>query len=135
MRKTELLSGRVKKLTGTNLDSNRYNFLDLKNAEPDAGFPAQTNSLFASTSTGTRSWLSTNSSLSGLSVNAGALVVNEDTVEVDTSGFVNSTANNLHQVLTDLDQNLGSTTASALTAVVTDNTIDGNGTVGSDLTI
>ena len=84
MRKTELLSGRVKKLTGTNLDSNRYNFLDLKNAEPDAGFPAQTNSLFASTSTGTRSWLSTNSSLSGLSVNAGALVVNEDTVAVDT---------------------------------------------------
>ena len=135
MRKTELLSGRVKKLTGTNLDSNRYNFLDLKNAEPDAGFPAQTNSLFASTSTGTRSWLSTNSSLSGLSVNAGALVVNEDTVAVDTSGFVNSTANNLHQVLTDLDQNLGATTASALTAVVTDNTIDGNGTVGSDLSI
>ena len=135
MRKTELLSGRVKKLTGTSLDSNRYNFLDLKNAEPDAGFPAQTNSLFASTSTGTRSWLSTNASLSGLSVNAGALIVNEDTVEVDTSGFVNSVANNLHQVLTDLDQNLGSTTASALTAVVTDNTIDGNGTVNNDLTI
>jgi len=135
MRKTELLSGRVKKLTGTSLDSNRYNFLDLKNAEPDAGFPAQTNSLFASTSTGTRSWLSTNASLSGLSVNAGALIVNEDTVEVDTSGFVNTTANNLHDVLTDLDQNLGATTASALTAVVTDNTIDGNGTVGNDLTI
>ena len=135
MRKTELLSGRVKKVTGTSLDSNRYSFLDLKNAEPDAGFPAQTNSLFASTSTGTRSWLSTSAALSGLSVNAGALVVNEDTVEVDTSGFVNSTANNLHQVLTDLDQNLGSTTASALTAVVTDNTIDGNGTVGNDLTI
>ena len=135
MRKTELLSGRVKKVVGTNLDSSRYSFLDLKNAEPDAGFPASTNSLLASTSTGTRSWLSTSASLSGLSVNAGALVVNEDTVEVDTSGFVNTTANNLHQVLTDLDQNLGSTTASALTAVVTDATIDGNGTVGNDLSI
>ena len=135
MRKTELLSGRVKKVTGTSLDSTRYEFLDLKNAEPDLGFPTSTNSLAASTSTGTRSWLSTNSALSGLSVNAGALIVNEDTVEVDTSGFVNTTANNLHQVLTDLDQNLGSTTASALTAVVTDNTIDGNGTVGNDLTI
>jgi hypothetical protein len=135
MRKTELLSGRVKKVTGTSLDSTRYEFLDLKNAEPDLGFPTSTNSLAASTSTGTRSWLSTNSALSGLSVNAGALIVNEDTVAVDTSGFVNTTANNLHQVLTDLDQNLGSTTASALTAVVTDNTIDGNGTVNNDLTI
>ena len=63
------------------------------------------------------------------------MIVNEDIVSIDTSGFVNTTANNLHQVLIDLDQNLGSTTASALTAVVTDNTIDGNGTVGNDLTI
>ena len=42
MRKTELLSGRVKKVTGTSLDSTRYEFLDLKNAEPDLGFPTST---------------------------------------------------------------------------------------------
>ena len=70
MRKIDLLSGRVKKVTGTSLDANRYDFLNLQNAEPDAGFPAQTNSLFASTSTGTRSWLTTNSTLSGLTVGA-----------------------------------------------------------------
>lgn len=135
MRKLDLLSGRVKKVTGTSLDSNRYNFLNLQNAEPDAGFPAQTNSLFASTNTGTRSWLTTNSSLSGLTVSASDLKVDEDTVFVDTSGFINTTANNLHQVLTDLDANLGATTANALTAVVTDGTIDGNGTTGTPLSV
>jgi len=135
MRKLDLLSGRVKKVTGTSLDANRYDFLNLQNAEPDAGFPAQTNSLFASTNTGTRSWLTTNSSLSGLTVSASDLKVDEDTVFVDTSGFINTTANNLHQVLTDLDANLGATTANALTAVVTDGTIDGNGTTGTPLSI
>ena len=135
MRKTELLSGRVKKVIGTDLDPNRYVYLDLKNAEPDAGLPTLANSILASSNTGTRSWLSTSTSLSGLSVNAGALIVNEDTVAVDTNGFVNTTANNLHQVLLDLDQNLGTTTANALTVVVTDATIDGNGTTGSVLSI
>lgn len=135
MRKLDLLSGRVKKVIGVDLDSNRYDFLDLKNAEPDAGYPAQTGSLFTSTNTGTRSWLTTNSATSGLKIVGSALQVDEDTTFVDTTGFINTSANDLHTVLFDLDQNLSTITENALTVVVTDDTIDGNGITGSALSI
>ena len=130
-----LLSGRVKKTASTSADSNRYTWLDLKNAEPDAGVPSANNSLFTSTTTGTRSWLTTNSSTSGLKVVSGALEVDEDTTYIDTAGFINTSANDLHTVLYDLDQNLGTTTANALTTVATDGTIDGAGITGNPLSI
>ena len=37
MNKARLISGKVKKSTGLDLDPNRYTFLDLSNAEPDLG--------------------------------------------------------------------------------------------------
>jgi hypothetical protein len=59
MSKTRLLSGRVKKVSGGQLNANRHKFLDLSNAEPDLGFPYATGSVLISTNTGTRAWSQT----------------------------------------------------------------------------
>ena len=132
-----LLSGKVKKTASTSADANRYSFLDLKNAEPDLGVPvthASARGLFGSGTSGTRQWFYCDA---GLSVNTttGFITVNENTVYVDTSGFVNSTSSNLHDVLADLDANLGDLGDNALVTVATDDTIDGGGTVGAPLSI
>jgi hypothetical protein len=54
-----LISGRVKKVPATNADPNRYNWLNLQNAEPDLGVPTSNGSFFTSDSNGTRSWSNT----------------------------------------------------------------------------
>jgi hypothetical protein len=59
MSKTRLLSGRVKKVSGGQLNASRHKFLDLSNAEPDLGFPDATGSVLISTNTGTRAWSQT----------------------------------------------------------------------------
>jgi hypothetical protein len=59
MSKTRLLSGRVKKVSGGQLNANRHKFLDLSNAEPDLGFPDASGSVLISTNTGTRTWSQT----------------------------------------------------------------------------
>lgn len=50
------LTGRVKKKTGTSLDSFRYDYLSLENAEPDFGLPTSNNSLLTSDSDGSRNF-------------------------------------------------------------------------------
>jgi hypothetical protein len=132
-----LLSGRVKKLASTSAASDRYTWLDLKNAEPDAGVPAahsSTRGIFASDTSGTRDWLYADAGLS-VDTGTGYITVNENTVFIDTTGFSNSTSDNLADVLFDLDQNLGQTQQQTLSSVATDNTIDGNGTSGAPLSI
>jgi hypothetical protein len=52
-----LLSNRVKKNPATNADTNRYQYLDLENAEPDLGVPEFQNGIAASSTTGGRKWL------------------------------------------------------------------------------
>ena len=54
--KSRLLSGKVKKLTGTRLDGSRYEYLDVSQAEPDLGLPAVDGSVLISLTTGTRIW-------------------------------------------------------------------------------
>lgn len=54
---TGLLSNRVKKNPATNADLNRYQYLDLENAEPDLGVPKYQNGVAASTPGGDRKWL------------------------------------------------------------------------------
>ena len=56
MSKSRLVSGRVKKLTGADLDPNRNNYLSIGNAEPDLGLPSITGQILISTTTGQRSW-------------------------------------------------------------------------------
>jgi hypothetical protein len=52
-----LLSGRVKKVPATEADPDRYEFLELSQAEPDLGVPATNGQVLASTTSGTRSWV------------------------------------------------------------------------------
>ena len=56
MNKARLISGKVKKSTGLDLDPNRYTFLDLSNAEPDLGLPEVDGYGVISNRDGTRSW-------------------------------------------------------------------------------
>ncbi len=59
MSNSRLISGRVKKVNGNLLDSNRQKFLSLSNAEPDLDNPLVSGQLLSSTNTGTRYWTST----------------------------------------------------------------------------
>jgi hypothetical protein len=56
MSNTRLLSGRAIKRTGLQLSTDRYDYLDLSNAEPDLGNPTVNGSVLVSTVTGQRSW-------------------------------------------------------------------------------
>jgi len=59
MSKSRLLSGKIKKVAGDQLDPTRYQYLDISNAEPDLGFPSSDGSVLISTNTGTRVWTHT----------------------------------------------------------------------------
>ena len=48
------LSGKVSKTPSTEADPDRYDFLDLSNAEPDLGVPSMDNAISTSTTTGER---------------------------------------------------------------------------------
>lgn len=56
MSNTRLLSGRAIKRTGSELSTDRYDYLDLANAEPDLSLPNTDGSILISTVTGVRSW-------------------------------------------------------------------------------
>ena len=71
--KSRLLSGKVKKLTGTRLDGTRYEYLALGQAEPDLGAPTNDGSVLISLTTGTRIW-------------SNALIINTLTSAVGISG-------------------------------------------------
>ena len=58
MSKSRLLSGKIKKKTGANLTSDRYNYLDVSQAEPDLGLPSSNNSVLLSNTDGARRWAS-----------------------------------------------------------------------------
>ena len=51
------LSGRVEKTPSTEADPNRYEFLDLQNAEPDLGVPTTNNAIATSGTNGQRVWV------------------------------------------------------------------------------
>jgi len=98
-----LLSNKVKVVGPSNAASDRYSYLDLKNAEPNFGVPVSDNGILASMSAGTRKYLYTSA---GLAIDGlGNITVDEDTVAIDTSAFVNSASSTLAGVLADLDRN------------------------------
>lgn len=51
------LSGKVVKTPSTEADPDRYEFLDLANAEPDLGVPGSNNALSTSNTNGERVWV------------------------------------------------------------------------------
>ena len=56
MSKTRLVSGKKKKLTGADLSADRYDYLDVSNAEPDLGLPPVDNSILIGDLDGSRTW-------------------------------------------------------------------------------
>ena len=56
MSNTRLISGRVLKKTGNDLEQSRYQFLDLASAEPDLGTPNFDGAMLISDADGTRYW-------------------------------------------------------------------------------
>lgn len=53
-----LLSGKVKVTSPTGVSTDRYQYLKLEEAEPNLGVPDQSGKVLASSSDGTRSWVS-----------------------------------------------------------------------------
>lgn len=51
------LSGKVAKTPSDQADPDRYEFLDLSNAEPDLGVPTTNNAIATSDTTGNRVWV------------------------------------------------------------------------------
>lgn len=131
-----LLSGRVKKTASTEVSEDRYNWLKLQEAEPDAGVPSVVNSFFSSDTSGNRKWLQPSA---GLTVDQqGNVIVDELTLPIDSSELSFSNSATLYAVLEDLDNVLQSIEAIEQTfiqAVFTDNTITGNGTEADPLSI
>ena len=59
MTKSRLFSGKIKKKSGSELDSSRYQYIDVSQTEPDLGLPGSDGSILISSSTGTRVWTHT----------------------------------------------------------------------------
>jgi hypothetical protein len=58
MSKSRLLSGKIKKKKGAQLTADRYNYLDVSQAEPDLGLPSSNNAVLLSNTDGSRRWAS-----------------------------------------------------------------------------
>lgn len=129
MRKIGAISGKVKKVSSTQVDPNRYSFLSLENAEPDLGVPSSGIGISISDTNGTRNWASLDS---GLTINgSNAISVDEDTLLIDTSTLTNASSNTLSQVLQDFD--LAITNAAGISEIITDASLDGDGSANTPL--
>jgi len=129
----KLLSDRVEKIPPSLVSSSRYEFLSIGEAEPDFGIPPVSPGIISSDLLGVRKWITPGA---GLLVDAsGNIVVNENTVPINTTGFTNSQATTLHQVLLDFDTNISGLSNSTLVSVATDDSLDGNGTPALPLSV
>ena len=54
---TKLISGRVHKVPSANVSAERYQFLEISEAEPDLGLPSQLGQVFTSDLSGNRYWV------------------------------------------------------------------------------
>jgi hypothetical protein len=54
---SKILSGKVKKIPSSAVSADRYNFLQLSEAEPDLGVPAANGYILTSDTSGNRSWV------------------------------------------------------------------------------
>jgi len=54
---SKILSGKVKKIPSTAVSADRYNFLQLSEAEPDLGVPSSNGYILTSDTAGNRSWV------------------------------------------------------------------------------
>lgn len=93
---SKILSGKIKKIPSTAVSADRYNFLQLSEAEPDLGVPAVTGYILTSDVTGNRSWTSIPTPNNGaLTLGIGDASATNTTVTIGTgTGFTANTANN-----------------------------------------
>ena len=151
MSKSRLVSGKVKKLVGSELDSDRSSFLNLANAEPDLGVPIVDGSILVADINGTRYWspsvkvdvtgnlfLGTINSADGSTpIRLTANTVIEDNLTVDGIGII---ADLITQTIRAVDSStitiVNSIVAQSDLEVQNDLTVNGNFTVlGSTTTI
>jgi hypothetical protein len=98
---TKFLTERVKKIAPNEVSEDRYQFIKLSETEPDLGLPPAENSVLSSELDGTRKWLTFDR---GLEVDENNLiVVDVNTVDIDTSNFFTSDATDLFNTLSDMD--------------------------------
>lgn len=128
-----MISGKVRVADQANLDPNRFDFLDISNAEPNPGAPPENNGILASETDGSRKWLTVDAGLSVSSSNE--LFVDENTLEIDTTYLDFSDSNVLSDVLADFDQNITESTVDKLESVVSDSTLTGEGTQQDPLAV
>jgi hypothetical protein len=130
---SKILSGKVKKIPSTAVSADRYNFLQLSEAEPDLGIPAQSGYALTSDTSGNRSWVSRGITLTGDATGSGTnsigitlATVNSNvgtfnSVTVNAKGLVTAASNVAYLTsYTETDTfatvtNRGSTTATAIT--------------------
>lgn len=128
-----MISGKVRVANTGDLDPNRFEFLDLSNAEPNPGVPPENNGILASGTDGTRKWLTIDT---GLSVSgSNELFVDESTLEIDTADLSFSNSNVLSDVLADFDENISDSVQEKLESVVSDATLNGDGTQETPLSV
>lgn len=132
---TDFLSGKVKKNPPNAVAANRYKFLKLEDAEPDLGVAASNNSILTTNTVGLRYWSGLGS---GLSVADSSVFVQETSVPINTSLFINSAGSTLSTVLKDLDTAISENTTvadNAIASVATDDSLDGDGKPSTPLSV
>jgi hypothetical protein len=137
---SKIISGKVKKVPSGQVSANRYDFLSLSEAEPDAGLPSANNGLFASDTNGIRKWLQLGN---GLSVDESGNInvtttLDASLVTIDSSELSYTNADNLDGVLADLDDVLlgvEGLVATFIAEVTTDETLTGNGKENAPLSV
>lgn len=87
----QLLSNRVEKRPSTEVSADRYEYLELAEAEPDLGVPLANGYLLSSTTTGTRSWVDPATGLTAPGSDK-QVVFNNSGVLAGASGLVYDTA-------------------------------------------
>jgi len=129
---SDLLSGKIKKISPENVSEDRYNYFKLGEVEPDLGVPLTDNGISSSLANGTRSWLYP---ASGLSISNNELFVDIETIQIDSNTLNYTSANNLFQAIEEIDQNSYDDIQRRLITVTTDATLIGDGTLNSPLSI
>lgn len=129
------LARTIAKTPSAQVSSTRYQSISLAETEPDAGLPTLNNSLFASNVDGTRKWLKIGE---GLAVDTNGYInvtttLDATLVAVDSVGLGLTYTNGikLDEVLVDI----GTAFSNIVTDVISDNTLTGNGTLTSPMSV
>jgi hypothetical protein len=124
---SKLLSDRVKKVPPGEVSEERYQFIKLSEVEPDLGLPPEENAVLSSDDFGSRKWLTFDR---GFNFDVGdRIVVDSNTVDIDTTNFNFSESSDLFRVLSDLDEAIENK------EIITDETVQGLGNSSEPLSI